>query len=521
MNKKIQMLSILIIINILLSIILSLFKYNIKAVYQTVSNDINSINTSKYPGIKEKIQSLKSEHPNWNFKILYTGISWDEAIENEYIGHGSQKEYEDEKFSPRNMVPKSYNGSWVCDYCGNKTYDTGAWKCASSATIKYMMDSRRLLTYSDVFQFFELSYDESKGYSRDVVKQMVSGSFLDNDSYINTIMGSCKIYDANPYYIVARILQEQGKGGTTLTKGQGYNGQYVGLYNVFNIGATGKGDQVIINGFKRAEKEKWTSMELSLDGGIYEISKRYIAVGQNTLYLQKFDVENSDGKLYWHQYMQNIFAQQNEAKKLRETLESINAIDNQYTFIIPVYENMPNSISPEPGKSQTGEIETKDLVRVNVDRSIKIRNEPNGDKIIGYLYKDEIVTRIEKATSKLNGTYWDKILKDDGTIGYVARCTYDYESKYKEYLIPVEENSNNSSEGNGNNNNNTNENPSKEMGDIDGNSTIDAMDMYIMIQHILEKEILTGESFAKADMDSSGTIDAMDMYILIQKIINN
>lgn len=518
MNKKIQMLSILIIINILLSIILSFFKYNIEAVHQTVSNDINSINTSKYPGIKEKIQSLKAEHPNWNFKILYTGISWEEAITNEYIGHGSQKEYEQENFSPRNMVPKSYTGPWVCSYCGDKTYDTGSWKCASTETIKYMMDTRRLLTYSDVFQFFELSYDEEKGYSRDVVKQMVNGSFLDNDSYINTIMDSCKKYGTNPYYIVARILQEQRKEGTTLTKGQGYNGEYVGLYNVFNIGATGKGDQVIINGFKKAEKEKWTSMELSLDGGIKEISSRYIAVGQNTLYFQKFDVENSDGKLYWHQYMQNIFAAQSEAKRLRETLESINAIDYQYTFIIPVYENMPNNISNEPGVNQLSE-----KVRVNVERSIKIRNAPNGSSIKGYLYKDEIATRIEKATSKVNGTYWDKIQKQDGTIGYVARCTYDYESNYKEYLIPIEENNNNPPEGNdnNNNNNNTNENPPKETGDIDGNNIVDAMDMYIMIQHILEKEILTGERFTKADMDSNGTIDAMDMYILIQKIINN
>jgi hypothetical protein len=521
MNKKIQMLSVLIIINILSSILLSFFKYNIKAVYQTVSSDIDSINTSKYPGIKEKIQDLKAQHPNWNFKILYTGISWEEAIANEYIGHGSQNDYKDENFSPRNMVPKSYNGPWVCGYCGDRTYDTGSWKCASTDTIKYMMDTRGLLTYSDVFQFFELSYDESKGYSRDVVKQMVSGSFLDNDSYINTIMDSCKKYNANPYYIVARILQEQRKEGTTLTKGQGYNGQYVGLYNVFNIGATGRGDQVIINGFKRAEKEKWTSMELSLDGGIKEISRKYIAVGQNTLYFQKFDVENSDGKLYWHQYMQNIFAAQSEAKRLRETFESINAIDYQYTFIIPVYENMPNNTSPKPGTTNEPDEKT-DLVRVNVDRSIKIRNEPNGNKIIGYLYKDEVVTRIQKATSKVNGTYWDKILKDNGTTGYVARCTYDYESNYKEYLIPIGENTNNPPEENeNNNNNNTNENPSTEMGDIDGNNIVDAMDMYIMIQHILEKEILTGERFTKADMDNNGKIDAMDMYILIQKIINN
>lgn len=512
MKKKIKLITVLIIVNILLSIILSLFQYNIKAVYQTVSNDINSIDTNKYPGIKEKIQNLKSEHPNWNFKILYTGINWEEAIANEYTGHGS---------SPRNLIPdsSSYSGEWICSQCGDKTYDSGSWKCASSTAIKYMMDPRTHLNSSDVFQFLELSYDETNGYSKDIVKQMLSGSFLDQDSYINAIMNACKNYKVNPYYIVARILQEQGKSGSTLTKGQGYNGQYVGYYNVFNIGASGSSkEKVILNGLAKAKNYGWTNMELSLEGGIKIISSSYIAVGQNTLYLQKFDVDNSDGKLYWHQYMQNVLAAKNEGTTLKTTFNNMNAIDYPYTFMIPVYENMPTNVSSKPSTenpSNPNESDNKELVRVNVTSSIKIRNEPNGSTIKGYLYSGEIATRLEKATSKVNGTYWDKVLKNDGTVGYVARCTYDYETNYKEYLVPVEEKPNNSP------NENNNPNPSGSSGDINGDNKIDSMDMYIMIQHILENETLTGEKLNKADMNSDGKIDAMDMYIMIQKIINN
>ena len=62
----------------------------------------------------------------------------------------------------------------------------------------------------------------------------------------NAIIEAAKTHNVNAYYIVARILQEQGKDGSTLSKGQGYNGQYVGVYNVFNIGASGNGKETVI-----------------------------------------------------------------------------------------------------------------------------------------------------------------------------------------------------------------------------------------------------------------------------------
>ena len=309
MKNRIKIVAFLLITIIFINII-SLCTYNVEAVSQSTSSNISALDNSKYPKIKEMIENLINDHPNWNFKIFYTGIDWNEVIAKEYTGHGS---------SPSNLIAKSdsYTGDWICSICGDRVYDSGSWRCASKSAIKYMMDPRTSLNSDDIFQFLELSYGNEENYSKDALKQMVKGTFLDNDSYIDTIMNSCKQYNTNPYYIVARIIQEQGKNGSTLCKGQGYNGEYVGYYNVFNIGATGSGTaNVILNGLKTAKDYGWTSMELSLDGGISIVSKNYIGRGQNTLYLQKFDVDNSDNSMYSHQYMQNVMAAQSEGTTL-------------------------------------------------------------------------------------------------------------------------------------------------------------------------------------------------------------
>ena len=419
----------------ILLIIMLLFCFignNSFAISQTTNSDINSIDTNQYPQIKEMIQQLKTEHPNWNFKILYTDLDWNEVISNEYVGHGS---------SPRNLVPanSNYPDEWICPTCGNTTYDSGSWRCASQKAIQYMMDPRNSLNSSDIFQFMELTYTD---YNIDTIRGMVqNSSFWNNESYINAITSAAQKYNVNAYYIVARILQEQGSDGSTLVKGQGYNGQYVGVYNVFNIGATGNGqDNVILNGLARAQSEGWTSIELAIDGGVEIIASSYISKGQNTIYLQKFDVDNSDNKLYWHQYMTNLFAAQSEGSKLRSTFEEYNSLEKEYTFIIPVYKNMPSSPCPRPNEGETvipDNPEYGDLVKCNANPSLRLRDTPNGNDTGERIYLNEIVTRIEKATEKINGTYWDKIRKSNGVEGYVARETYDNEAAYKLYLIPV------------------------------------------------------------------------------------
>ena len=424
----------LIFILIMIILILQYFCFFTKtfAVNQTISQDIENLDSNTYPQIKEMIQNLKNEHPNWNFKILYTDLDWNEVIENEYVGHGS---------SPRNLVPtsNSYAGEWICPICGNATYDSGKWHCASQSALKYMMDPRNSLNSSDVFQFLELTYTD---YKIETIQAMLKKyDFWNNESYINAIIEASKKYNVNVYYVIARILQEQGNGTSPLVKGEGYNDQYVGVYNVFNIGASGSGkDNVILNGLARAEQEGWTSIELSIDGGVEFISKGYINRGQNTMYLQKFDVDSSEAGLYWHQYQQNIMAPQNEGTKLRVAFEECESIDMDYTFIIPVYKNMPNTACERPNtdNNETPEIDSN-LVKCNANPSLRLRDNPNGTYIGEKIYLNEVVTVIEKATEKVAGTYWDFVRKSNGVEGYAARSTSDDEPVYKLYLVPVEQ----------------------------------------------------------------------------------
>lgn len=494
MQKTKKIISIIIVFTILIYSLLSIIiRSTSYAVTQSVSTDINGINTSKYPGIKDKIQSLKSRYPNWNFKILYTGIDWNEAIASEYTGHGS---------SPKNLVYKksNYQGAWICPICGERDYDTGGWRCASIEAIKYMMDPRNSINSTDVFQFEELT---NTGSDINILRTMTNGSFL--SGHEQGIINAANSNNVNPYYIAARLIQEQGKNGTTVTLGTGYNGQYVGYYNAFNVAASGNSKETVLkNALAYAQKKGWTSLDASINGGISFIASQYIKKGQNTLYLQKFDVEATDG-LYSNQYMQNILAAENEGLTLKNTYTNTNSFSSSHTFVIPVYENMPGSDSPRPSTTGSSTASLDNLVKVNVGSSLRLRDAPNGSGTKGWLYKDEVVTRLEKATSKVGGTYWDKVRKSDGTEGYAARQTYDNESSYKLYLVPMNESTSNT------NNNNTQPSTSTKKGDASGDGKIDSTDLLQVKRYLIGKMNFSNEQKSICDVNGDGKIDSTDL----------
>ena len=129
-----------------------------------------------------------------------------------------------------------------------------------------------------------------------------------------------------------------------LSRGYEYNGTVV--YNPFNINATGNSSQEIIeNAAQYAYEHEWDSLEKGLLGGIEFVKEGYINKGQNTLYLQKFDIVNQDGELYSNQYMQNLLAPMSEASNMLEIYEASNTVDTNLNFIIPLYENMPQDVS--------------------------------------------------------------------------------------------------------------------------------------------------------------------------------
>ena len=227
------------------------------------------------------------------------------------------------------------------------------------------------------------------------------------------------------------------------------------------------------------------------------------------MYFQKFDVENSDGKLYWHQYMTNLMAAQSEGSKLRSTFEEYNSFEKEYTFIIPVYKNMPSNACKRPNdQGQDIPIDPSygDLVKCNADPSLRLRDAPNGNDTGERIYNGEIVTRIEKATEKINGTYWDKIKKSNGVEGYVARETYENEAGYKLYLVPV-----NNEEPNTSGNTDDPNNSKSTKGDLNNDGIIDSVDLLQEKKYLLGKITFTDEKKNNADVNNDGIIDSVDL----------
>lgn len=380
----------------------------------TLDPDINALDDNLYPGYKNLINNLKSKHGNYNFLLYYTGLDWNEVLTAEYQGHGR---------SPKNLfqIGNTYNGMWICPICGTAKYDNGTWCCASLESLAYMMDPRNSINESDVFQFKDL---ESADVSYNDIAKVVAGygSYINNQEVIQAIVDASNTYRINGFFLVAKIINEHGKNGSTLSNGNGYNGKYVGVYNYFNIGSTGSGSANIINsGLSYAQVQGWTSRRASIMGGAAVVRKSYMDThGQNTFYYQKFNVSGRD-TLGSHQYQQNIMAAQSQGSSIKSYYAKTN-YSGTYTFIIPLYKNMPKSTSARPDVTKANSITYENGVIKNISSSLTIRAAGRLSGIaIGKLVNNENVKIIKRATSPVDGYYWDTIVASDGTYGYAAR----------------------------------------------------------------------------------------------------
>ncbi len=386
------------------------------------SNDINGIDESKYPGYKEELQQLAKLYPN--ITLFYTGLDWDTVIENERV-------------HSRNLVPKTYSEEWRCPECGDKLYDSG-WYCASDEAVEYLMDPRVYLNQDDIFQFQKL--DSSSGtLDKNAINFAVQGTFLNTPESVDAIYNGAKNNNINSFHLITRMIQEQGSSGnTTLIKGAAYKGidgvTYEGLYNVFNISAYGNSySEIITNGFKKAKEQNWTSLALSITGGSSFMKTEYLTKGQNTLYLQKFDVDNTSNGLYWHQYMQNLLGARSESYIMKDMYEDAKLLLNRdFEFVIPIYENMPDQASPEPGADYVGSVNSE-------LRNLNLGENGNGAE---YIYGEIDIAEYINGTGdkpkslpeiwikSLDGTYSSEIF-----VEYRYGITY-YFDKYINTLDP-------------------------------------------------------------------------------------
>ena len=422
-NKLIKCTSILLIIIIATMMVINTFLISeVQAKSQNTKEYKKGSNLlDKYPGYSNLIDNLIEKHPNWTFTILYTGLDWNTVIKNETTAtHG------------RNLV-QNKSGEWICPVCGDKPYDNGSWRCASASTVSYYMDPRNSLYEDYIFQFENLKWVDGK-YTIEGINEIISdckymqgnkitytntkgeSKTLDK-SYAQVIMDAAKEAGISPYHLASRIRQEQGPGTNASATATGKYSGYIGYYNFLNVNASGSGSATIIkNALEYAKKQDWTDPEKSIKGGAKFLAEGYIQYGQNTLYLQKFDVDDSDGDLYWHQYQQNVSAAKTESMDIMKTYKEIDSkLDMPFNFVIPVFENMPDTKCPMPG---TQSIVTQNI-EITASSVVVYKSKNTTSAKLATLKKGDKILRIEIGSDKENGYIWDKVVLNNGTKGYV------------------------------------------------------------------------------------------------------
>jgi beta-N-acetylglucosaminidase len=315
---------------------------------------------------KDALRRLHALHPNWIFQASHTGLDWNTVIEAESI-------------PGKNTIPNSKSVEWLSfdkgayDWKTDKfvVYDGTYWVTASRAAIEYYMDPRNFLEEDTVFQFELLRY-QSQYQDVQGVENILKGTALHNASYsfideygnlqtytyAETFIKAAEYSGVSPYHLASRVKQEVVTGPTTLSNSVSgtYKG-YEGYYNFYNIGANDSpGGGAIANGLTFAKNGTknantnalylipWTNPYRSIVGGAYFLGSTYINRGQDTVYLQKFNV--TPISTYFHQYMTNVEAPWAESRKIATAY--CDMMESPIVFSIPVYLNMPESPAPRP-----------------------------------------------------------------------------------------------------------------------------------------------------------------------------
>lgn len=395
----------------------------------TLSNDFPS-------NIKPYVDELKKKYPNWEFKALYTNLDWKYVIDNENI-------------FGKNLVPKSYSDSWKNTKPGqyNVEVDSG-WVDSSRSAVEFAMDPRNFINYVRIFQFEELSYNSQTNslssiervlygtefYNKIVEYKTSTGSNIVTDKkYSDLILSAAKTSGVSSFHLASRIKQEVGPFLSHSSISGTVKG-FEGLYNFYNIGATSSSEPMgaIKNGLQYAKdgkgastatKEKylipWNTKERAITGGAKFIGASYINLGQNSIYLQKFHVyDTQNGELFWHQYMTNVLAPYSESKLIYNGYSNSNLLNTPMSFVIPIYNNMPELPCTSPAISSSDFSSDNTKVYANVETTLNVRNGPGTSyEILTSVQEGTQMTRIAKG--KQSGELWDRVKLSNGIVGYV------------------------------------------------------------------------------------------------------
>lgn len=284
---------------------------------------------------KPYLRMLHAMHPNWNFKADLTNLDWEKSAEAESqkgtsaISHLYPSLIFKDEANPDGIIVDGYT-----------------WYAPAKDAVKYYMDPRNFLNEKGIFMFQSLSYNESEdtAVSEVLSGSFMSGAFTENEvekTFAQAFIDAGKESLVSSVHLASRSLQEMGT--TMSSAASGTVPGYEGYYNFYNIGAY-SGEDNYLQGLEYAKNNGWNGIQTAITEGAKIIGSYYINKGQNTLYFQKFNVSsNRKYNAYTHQYMTNIMAPNSEASSIYESYKESNKLESSYTFIIPVYNNMPDT----------------------------------------------------------------------------------------------------------------------------------------------------------------------------------
>ena len=293
--------------------------------------------------------TIHEKRPSWKFSVMNVDMDFNYVVSKEHTSSGRSliEDYNRTIDGYKSLASWSYN--YFTDVFSTNFSGGGSrWYAASTTTIAYYMDPRNFLNEKQVFMFESQSYNASL-HTLDGIKKMLKGTFMENKpandegkTCADAFLDGARLFNVSPYVLISRVIQEVGSNGSVIVSGT-VSG-YEGYYNFYNIGAYGNSaSETIANGLKKAKAEGWNTIYKAIVGGAEFIGDNYLRVGQDTLYLNKWDLIGPD--YFNHQYMQNIQAPASESKKTYNGYSNINMLDSDFVFSIPVFKNMPNSTS--------------------------------------------------------------------------------------------------------------------------------------------------------------------------------
>lgn len=391
-------------------------------------------------------------HPNWSFVPLQISehnskYTWDYVIDQEYSDPES------------NLIYSSYSYAAYHHPLNKELFDAGYYQ-VSKQTLEYFMDPRNFLNETDVFQFYSLSGVPEN--SAESVESILLGTFMENErlengkTYAEYFVELGDKLNVNPIFLATKVRQEQGINGTSplisgkcgsklwdfydhktqisesgnsvLAPSSGYTKSELlaldGLYNYFNVKAMGNGlFEIYYNAMTYAQKGTpdmasawggsgaWNTRWKALYGGTYFLKNSYIGRYQDTVYLQKFNVDGRATNNFSHQYMASVFGAMSEARMLYQSFSTLNMLDAPAKFVIPVYEGMPSNPCADPANG---------TCTLTQQATYK------------YSYQGELSHPIEKKVSD-GAIYLETEVYSRDSISLVGTLTHSYKLKNLEY----------------------------------------------------------------------------------------